>query len=302
MIIGFFTALLLIFGFSMLAYCYCNKLWDGIFVLLILLSFLFIIRQEWIASALSISLLLYSLLFAKRTSYTQLATFSMVGSIAFAFFLLNFFLNNQLSHPVAMIIFTLLLMCYLTIQGIFEDDLEKYLIISSFIQTLFVLLDLTVASHRGGSIIALGTIQIFNYTFAGILLFLALGILSKDNRRIKITQLRGSNYRNPLIAACAIVAALSLAGIPGLNMFVSEWLLFQKAFLISPVITIFGIFLALLLFIMYFKLVYALSASESKIKERSPLLLNVISVLLMVICIVLGLLPNLQYFILGLVG
>jgi len=298
MIIGFFTGLLLIFVLTMFAYCYYNRSWDGIFVLLVLISFLFIMRQEWYVSALSITLLMYSLLFAKKTSYTQLVVFSMIGSIVFAFFLLNFFLYNFMEHYVIVIVSTLFLMCYLTIQGIFEDDLEKYLIISNFIQTLFVFLDLTVASV-GGKIMRLGTIQIFNYTFAGTLLFLTIGILSKDNRRIKITQLRGSNYRNPLIALCAIVAALSLAGVPGLNMFISEWLLFQKAFLISPVITIFGIFLALLLFIMYFKLVYVLSVSESKVKERSPWLLNMISVVLAIICLVLGLLPKLQYLILS---
>jgi formate hydrogenlyase subunit 3/multisubunit Na+/H+ antiporter MnhD subunit len=196
---------------------------------------------------------------------------------------------------------TLILMCYLTIQGIFEDDLEKYLIISNFIQTLFVFLDLTVASVTG-SIASLGTIQIFNYTFAGSLLFITLGILSKDNRRVRITQLRGSNYRNTLITTCASIAALSLAGVPGLNMFVSEWLLFQKAFLISPVITIFGIFLALLLFVMYFKIVYVLSVGDSKIKEKSPTLLNILSVGLAIICIIFGLIPNLQYLILSLVG
>ena len=298
MIVSFFTGLLLIFALTMFAYCYYHKSWDGIFVLIILACFLFIIKQEWYASALSISLLLYSLLFAKQTSYTQLVTFSMIGSIVFAFFLLNFFLYNILSHTTLIIVSTLVVMCYLAIQGIFEDDIEKYLIISSFIQTFFVFLDLTVASV-GGKIMRLGTIQILNYTFAGTLLFLTIGILSKDNKRTKITQLRGSNYRNPLISYCAIIASLSLAGVPGLNIFVSEWLLFQKAFLISPVITIFGIFLALLLFVMYFKLVYVLSVSESKIKEKSPWLLNVIAVVLVITCIVLGLLPSLQYWILS---
>ncbi len=301
MLAGFFTALLLVFAFTMLAYCYYNKSWDGIFVFLILVSFLFIVRQEWYASALGLSLLLYSLLFAKQTSYTQLVTFSMIGSIVFAYFLFNFFLYNFLEHSTLIIISTLILMCYLTIQGIFEDDLEKYLIISNFIQTLFVFLDLTVASV-GGKIMQLGTIQIFNYTFAGSLLFLTIGILSKDNRRTRITQLRGSNYRNSLITVCASIAALSLAGVPGLNMFVSEWLLFQKAFLISPVITIFGIFLALLLFVMYFKVVYVLSVGDSKVKEKSPWLLNGIAVVLTFTCIVLGLFSQLQYWILSWVG
>jgi len=52
---------------------------------------------------------------------------------------------------------------------------------------------------------------------------------------------------------------------------------------------------------MYFKLVYVLSVSESKIKERSPWLLNAISIVLVIICLILGLFPKLQYLILSLV-
>ena len=101
-------ALLAIFGLGMLAYCYYHRTWEGIFLVLILASFLFIMNQQWYVSALSISLLLYSLLFAKKTSYTQLVVFSMAGSIVFAYFLLNFFLYNMLEHTTLIIISTLI--------------------------------------------------------------------------------------------------------------------------------------------------------------------------------------------------
>ena len=190
-------------------------------------------------------------------------------------------------------------MCFLAINGIFEDDLEKYLIYSNLIQTLFVLLDLSVA-RATGRIMRLGTIQIFNYTFAGSLLFLTLGVLSKDNKRKNISKLTGSIHRNKLTSICAVIAAVSLAGVPGLNMFVSEWLLFRKSFIINPVITIFGIFLALLLFVMYFKIVYVCMVGKSKVREHSPKVLSGICVGLGIICLILGLLPNIQFFILDL--
>ncbi len=297
MIESFFTILTLIFSFSIGIYAFFHNKKDLIFLLVLTGSLLTIIRLDWYVSALSLSLLILSILFIKRTSYTQMVTFSMLGSILFSYFLLNFFLYFAVSNLLLIIVCCVVLMCFLAINGIFEDDLEKYLIYSNLIQTLFVLLDLSVA-RATGKIMKLGTIQIFNYTFAGSLLFLTLGVLSKDNKRKSISKLTGSIYRNKLLSICAIISAVSLAGVPGLNMFVSEWLLFKKSFIISPVITIFGIFLALLLFVMYFKIVYVCMVGKSKVREHSPKVLNWICIGLGIVCLLLGLLPNIQFFIL----
>jgi len=300
MILLFFTILLSAFSFIVISYSFFNKKNDILFILLLFASTIMIIWQHWYTSALSITFLLLSLLFAKRTTYTQLMTFSMFGIILFGLFMFKFFFYYTIENVAFVIFSSLVILCYLTIQGIFEDDLEKFLIISNFIQAFTIFLDLTVADFSG-ELGNLGLIKVFNYTITGTLLFLTLGILSKDNRRTKITQLRGSNRRNRLISLCAIIAALSLSGLPGLNMFVSEWLLFKNAFLISPVFTIFGIFMALLMFVMYFKIVYVLSVGDSKVKEKSPWLLNGIAVTLALTCLILGLIPNLQYWILSLV-
>jgi formate hydrogenlyase subunit 3/multisubunit Na+/H+ antiporter MnhD subunit len=269
---------------------------DILFLSILTLGFLILIKLGWHFSLISI-LLLSAPIFLKRISYTQLTCFCLYGSIFFAYFLLKYFLTYDIPFLLPVAILSLLLMCILAIMGIFEGSLKRFLIYSNVIQTLFVLLDLSIAKLTG-KISALGTIQIFNYTIAGLLFFVTLGILSLDNKIKNISNLFGSYYKDRLNSISAIIAALSLAGLPGLNIFVSEWLLFKTSYTIEPTITIFGIFLALLLFIMYFKIVNILMVGESKALKRS-LKLTYLNIILAVACILFGLLPQLQIYILN---
>jgi len=197
----------------------------------------------------------------------------------------------------SVVILSVFLICVLAIMGIFESDLKKYLIYSNAIQLTFVLLDLGVAK-LSQKISTLGTVQIFNYTFAGLLFFITLGILSEDNKRKSISSLYGSYYRDKWNSVFAIVAALSLAGLPGLNIFVSEWFLFEAAFEINPIITIFGIFAALLLFVMYFKIANIILVGEDKPYRRSIKYLIYINAIFAFLCLFLGMLPQVQLYIL----
>jgi len=95
-----------------------------------------------------------------------------------------------------------------------------------------------------------------------------------------------------------VIAAISLAGLPGLNIFVSEWLLFKASFLISPVITLFGIFVALLLFIMYFKIINVISVGNFGQSNRPMRYMAYVNGILAVVCLIFGLLPQIQFFIL----
>jgi len=185
----------------------------------------------------------------------------------------------------------------MAVMAIFEDNLKRYLIYSNAIQLAFVLLDLTIAK-LSQKITTLGTIQIFNYTFAGLLFFLTLGVLSKDNKRKNISSLQGTFYEDKKNGLFAVIAAISLAGLPGLNIFVSEWFLFKASFLINPVITLFGIFIALLLFIMYFKIVNVISVGNFEQSKIHMKYITYVNCILAVICLIFGLLPKIQLLIL----
>jgi formate hydrogenlyase subunit 3/multisubunit Na+/H+ antiporter MnhD subunit len=221
----------------------------------------------------------------------------MYGAILAAYFFLMFYLNYNIYPVIFLGILSVVLICVLAILGILEHNIRKFLIYSNIIQSTFVFLDLSVAQLTG-KISVLGTIQIFNYVIAGVLLFLTLGILTENGKRKSFSSLQGFYYKYKLNASFSIIAAISLAGVPGLNIFVSEWLLFKTSFGINPIITIWGIFAALLLFIMYFKIVYYLLSGEVLKKEKSPVLLKVYNGGLALFCLIFGLLPFTQIYLL----
>jgi len=72
-----------------------------------------------------------------------------------------------------------------------------------------------------------------NHAFFKSLLFLATGSVLHATKERSLGKLGGLIHRMPWVAWLALVGALSMAGLPPLNGFVSEWLLLQ-AFLFTP--------------------------------------------------------------------
>jgi len=230
----------------------------------------------------------------KKFDFGEFATLNMFTAVLMAWFFLNLFLLN-IGFPFYVIaIISLIAMSLLAIFGIFEQKLKKYILISNIIQILFVVLDLSVTKMLGKMGI-LSTIQIFNYTFAGLTFFLTLWIFGRNKKLIN--ELEGSYFASRANDIFATIACLSLAGLPAFNMFVSEWFLFVGSFAITPIITILGIFLALLLFIMYYKIVYVLLVGEAR-QKTIPQPITIVNGILALFCIILGILPQLQLEIL----
>lgn len=72
-----------------------------------------------------------------------------------------------------------------------------------------------------------------NHALFKSLLFLATGSVMHATRQRSLGKLGGLIRRMPWVAAAALVGTLAIAGLPPLNGFVSEWMLFQ-AFLLTP--------------------------------------------------------------------
>lgn len=72
-----------------------------------------------------------------------------------------------------------------------------------------------------------------NHALFKTLLFLATGAVMHATQQRSLGKLGGLVRRMPWVAALALVGTLAIAGLPPLNGFVSEWLLFQS-FLLSP--------------------------------------------------------------------
>ncbi|GEM_PF-5529771 len=181
------------------------------------------------------------------------------------------------------------------IYGILEPKLYRFLALSNLAQLGFVALDLSVAFALGNPGI-LKTVQVFNYAIAGSLLFLGIGMVAR--KKEYVSDLTGSWFVSKWADLFAVIACLSLAGLPGFNMFVSEWALFTKGFELSPSITLLGIFLAMILFIMYYKIAYYLLVGPGR-KKKSDRLRLAFAGTLAVIVILLGIVPGIQETVLG---
>jgi formate hydrogenlyase subunit 3/multisubunit Na+/H+ antiporter MnhD subunit len=72
-----------------------------------------------------------------------------------------------------------------------------------------------------------------NHAVFKSLLFLATGAVMHATRQRSLGKLGGLVRRMPWVAGVALVGTLALAGLPPLNGFASEWMLFQ-AFLLTP--------------------------------------------------------------------
>jgi len=289
MIQAFFAFLIIIIGISFTIYSFFyekkNLILVSLFILFSVLSLFF-----WQVAILVI----LPFIFYKKYHFGQFITLNMFAAALLSWFYLNLFFLD-LPFTILIAIISLIVLCSLAILGIFENDIRSYLLLSNAIQILFVIVDLSVANFLGefGPLI---TIQIFNYTFAGLVFFLTIGMFGRNKKYVY--ELEGSLFASRWNDVFATIACLSLAGLPAFNMFVSEWLMFIKSFSVTPVITILGIFAALLLFIMYYKVIYFLLIGKTR-KKDIPQSMTLLNGTLAIICLLLGFFPHVQLEILS---
>ena len=189
----FFSVLVLIFSIGMFLTVFKEK--KGLIDLFIatVLSLVLINLNFWYLTGLGITLILYPLI-NQKMAHNDIVTYSMTGSILTSYFVLILYQTYTLPLLKIIIAFTLIIMCLLSVLGIFEKNIKKFFIYSNLIQFLFVLLDLSIAKLTG-KIGALGIIQIFNYTIAGSLFFLTLLILNKDKVNL-FSEIQGHYYKD----------------------------------------------------------------------------------------------------------
>jgi formate hydrogenlyase subunit 3/multisubunit Na+/H+ antiporter MnhD subunit len=121
-----------------------------------------------------------------------------------------------------------------------QTDMKRLLAYSSIenIGVIFTGLGLAIVFHGSGmsSLEALALIALLyhclNHAFIKSLLFLGTGAVLHSTGERNLGRLGGLIHRMPWVAWLTLIGALSMAGLPPLNGFVSEWLLLQ-AFLFA---------------------------------------------------------------------
>jgi hydrogenase-4 component B len=139
--------------------------------------------------------------------------------------------------PIALGLFTAL---YGIVFAAAQTDMKRLLAYSSIenIGLLFTGMGLAIVFHgvRMPVLAALALLAVLyhsiNHAFMKSLLFLGTGSVLHATGERNLGRLGGLIHRMPWVAWLTLIGALSIAGLPPLNGFVSEWLLLQ-AFLFS---------------------------------------------------------------------
>ncbi len=195
-----------------------------------------------------------------------------------------------------------------TLRALGEHDCKRLLAQSSIGQMGYILLGLGLGivflSYNPvfGVIALIGCLyHILNHACFKSLLFFNSGSLLFRTGTRDLDRMGGMIKLMPITAGCAIVGALSIAGIPPLNGFVSKWLLYQSAILGKPasvyivyaVIAIFMSTVTLAYFIKYLGTAYLGTLPErfQNSPAGSPKSMEIVQVLLAAACFLLGIFP-----------
>ena len=189
----------------------------------------------------------------------------------------------------------------ISIMGIFKRSILTYAVYSTAIQFAYFTLDAS-ASIMIWKSLWFAVIQFINFAVASLPFVLVITILYMKFRNIQLRSYSGLFEKNQFLAVVMLISCLSLGGMPGFNIFVGEYIIYKSLFDIHPALTLATVFASLVAFIFYFRICYVLLAGKSEEKVELGLLMKLLLGTLSATIIVLGIIPQILFGVLELVG
>ena len=116
---------------------------------------------------------------------------------------------------------------YGAIMALVETDIKRIIAYSSVSQMGYILFGLGTLTYTG---IIGSTLHVIYHAIVKALLFCCVGWIIKATGKRDIQAIGGLWGKDPLLTACTVLGALSIAGVPALAIFNSEWLIFSSGF------------------------------------------------------------------------
>jgi formate hydrogenlyase subunit 3/multisubunit Na+/H+ antiporter MnhD subunit len=224
-----------------------------------------------------------------------MATF--IAAAAMLAVLINgFSLPQQFEIPFAVL--SILVIAVFSIAGLFERSIIKYVYYSAVIQFGYFALDVGTALLIDKSI-WFAILQLINFVVAGFLFAIVIAILHNSVRKEDVPEYAGIYERNQFLVLGLSVAALSLGGMPGFNIFVGEFIIYSSLFTIHPALTLAAVFASLVAFIFYFRICYVMFAGTAGKAIGLGLVSKAAIALLSLAVVVLGVVPHILLTVLG---
>ncbi|MFN8521535.1 MAG: NuoM family protein [Chloroflexota bacterium] len=120
-----------------------------------------------------------------------------------------------------------------------NSDLKKMIACSSISHMGYVILGLAALTPTG---IEGAVMQMFTHGTVTALLFMMVGLVYDRTHTREIDQMTGLGARMPFIATGFVMAGLASLGLPGMNGFIGEFIVFIGAFPVWPIPTVLGAF------------------------------------------------------------
>ncbi len=139
---------------------------------------------------------------------------------------------------VALAVINVLYGAYLAL-GQINGDLKKMIAASSISHMGYVLLGLAALTPTG---IEGAVMQMFTHGTITALLFMMVGLVYDRTHTRQIPEMSGLATRMPFIATGFVIAGLASLGLPGMNGFIGEFLVFIGAFGVWPLATVLATF------------------------------------------------------------
>lgn len=149
------------------------------------------------------------------------------GVYAMVRILLGVFPPTLFDWQLGLALFAVFTMTVGNVLALLQEDIKRLLAFSSIAHIGYIVFGISIATATG---VAGGLFHVLNHALMKALLFLGAGAFIHAAETRSIDQLAGIGKKLPFAATCFGIGAFSLAGIPGLNVFWSEFTIVTAAF------------------------------------------------------------------------
>ena len=182
---------------------------------------------------------------------------------------------------------------YGAVMALVEKDIKRVIAYSSVSQMGYILYGLGTLTASG---ITGATLHVVYHAIVKALLFSCVGWIIKATKQRNIQSLGGLHRKEPLLTLCTVLAGLSIAGVPSLAIFNSEWMIFSSGFQTPytglAILEIIGSILTAAYILRFLgKIFFTPSDAEVPI-HTVPLSIKVATVSLAILTVVAGVFPK----------
>ncbi|MHC4607160.1 MAG: complex I subunit 4 family protein [Planctomycetota bacterium] len=220
-----------------------------------------------------------------------------MGGYGFIRFAMPFFPDGLAAFTPLLIVLAIISVIYGALMALAQSDIKKLIAYSSVSHMGFVMLGLLSATALNIAPAQGAVMQMVNHGLSTGALFLLVGIIYDKTHRRGIDDFGGLAKSMPVYAAIFMVITLSSIGLPGLNGFVSEFLVLLGSFQTFPVAAAFagvGIILGAVYMLRLYRLVFFGRLNRGEYAKLSDVGRLEIAYLLPIVLLVilLGVLPG----------